>query len=252
MIAIVFIAILATAQAVFPIDDPTAGKIGITASDPQQPSDNRFFGAQSRSGLTPGKPQFYTAGDLSGRPENKAALFFPLKDGAGGNVPNSLILDIPFGDVPPETRPEVQFVAPSAHVPGHPSLAISPHPIKLHNQNPDGSYDFVYAGGPSSRAEVRDPSGAVRGSFKYVDAFGRIQTQTYVADDSGFRTVGSDIPKPEFTVPETPEVQFARKNFEATFKKAQTGIQSYPGEVYTPTYSADQQGSVRQPVYGYP
>merc|ERR1712106_869700 len=65
---------------------------------------------------------------------------------------------------------------------------------QFHAQDEFGQYNFGYAGGPSSRNEVRDVFGGVRGSYNYVDANGEIQTTNYVADALGFRVKATNLP----------------------------------------------------------
>ncbi|KAK7084352.1 hypothetical protein SK128_016383, partial [Halocaridina rubra] len=65
---------------------------------------------------------------------------------------------------------------------------------QYHSQDELGQYAFGYNAGNSARDEVRDAYGNVRGSFSYVDSYGKLQTQHYIADDYGFRVVGTDLP----------------------------------------------------------
>merc|ERR1712142_1205515 len=65
---------------------------------------------------------------------------------------------------------------------------------QFHAQDEFGQYNFGYAGGPSSRNEVRDAFGVVRGSYNYIDANGEVQTTSYVADALGFRVAATNLP----------------------------------------------------------
>merc|ERR1712179_601807 len=65
---------------------------------------------------------------------------------------------------------------------------------QFHAQDELGQYNFGYAGGSSSRNEVRDAFGVVRGSYNYIDANGELQTQSYVADALGFRVAATNLP----------------------------------------------------------
>ncbi|CAL4118179.1 unnamed protein product, partial [Meganyctiphanes norvegica] len=100
-----------------------------------------------------------------------------------------------------------------------------------HTQDEFGQYNFGFAGGPSSRHEVRDAFGGVRGSYNYIDANGELQTQSYVADALGFRVAGTNLPVapkavdapvlvgPE-PVMETAEVTAARATHQKLFDEA--------------------------------
>merc|ERR1711909_81225 len=65
---------------------------------------------------------------------------------------------------------------------------------QFHAQDELGQYNFGYAGGSSSRNEVRDAFGVVRGSYNYIDVNGELQTQSYVADALGFRVAATNLP----------------------------------------------------------
>merc|ERR1711962_1541883 len=65
---------------------------------------------------------------------------------------------------------------------------------QFHSQDELGQYNLGYAGGPSSRHEVRDAFGNVRGSYNYVDANGEVQTNSYVSDALGFRVAATNLP----------------------------------------------------------
>ncbi|XP_037778378.1 cuticle protein 6-like [Penaeus monodon] len=82
-----------------------------------------------------------------------------------------------------------------------PFAPVAPIQSQYHAQDEIGQYSFGYAGGPSSRAETRDASGVVRGSYNYVDSEGKVQTQHYVADALGFRVSGTNLP----VAPDAPE-----------------------------------------------
>ncbi|CAL4062172.1 unnamed protein product, partial [Meganyctiphanes norvegica] len=81
-----------------------------------------------------------------------------------------------------------------AQVPAVASYAPSVQTTQHHSQDEYGQYDFGYSGGPSSRHETGDAYGNVRGSYSYVDAYGQVQKQSYVADAHGFRVVGTNLP----------------------------------------------------------
>jgi len=89
-----------------------------------------------------------------------------------------------------------------------------PAPImsKFHAQDELGQHNFGYFGGPSSRNEVRDAFGIVRGSFSHIDANGELQHQNYVADGLGFRVAATNLPvapEPEY-IADSPDVAAAK------------------------------------------
>ncbi|XP_043273410.1 uncharacterized protein [Venturia canescens] len=79
-------------------------------------------------------------------------------------------------------------------------VALSPIPENTYNQVQDtksGEYAFGYAGGPVAREEAKTSDGVIRGAYSYVDAYGIVQYYRYIADDDGFRVVGTNIPAEE-------------------------------------------------------
>lgn len=121
-------------------------------------------------------------------------------------------------------------------------VPVTPVPIESQHQSLDeyGRYSFGFTGGDLGRYETRDAYGNVQGSYNYVDSEGQLQTQHYVADELGFRVVGTNLPKsPEVsavpsavaipavvTVPplkpvtDTPEVAAAKAAFVKAYNKA--------------------------------
>lgn len=65
---------------------------------------------------------------------------------------------------------------------------------QYHAQDLHGQYSFGYNAGTSARDETRDAYGNVRGSFSYIDSYGNLQTQHYVAGKGGFRVEGTNLP----------------------------------------------------------
>merc|ERR1712121_202690 len=82
-----------------------------------------------------------------------------------------------------------------------PAIAPAPQLTKFHAQDEFGQYNFGHHGGPSSRNEVRDAFGVVRGQVNYIDADGKVQQQNYIADALGFRVAATNLP----VAPEAPE-----------------------------------------------
>ncbi|KAK4306872.1 hypothetical protein Pmani_021340 [Petrolisthes manimaculis] len=117
---------------------------------------------------------------------------------------------------------------------------IAPVQSQYHAQDEFGQYSFGYSGGPSSRSEVRDAFGVVRGSYNYVDSEGKLQTQHYVADALGFRVAATNLPvapdAPEAPaalalpqpVQDTPEVAAAKVAFKIAYDEAAAAAAAAP------------------------
>jgi len=66
---------------------------------------------------------------------------------------------------------------------------------QFHAQDESEGYNYGYSNGLSSKQEVRDSDGTVRGAYSYVDANGILQEVQYIADPvHGFKVVGTNIP----------------------------------------------------------
>jgi hypothetical protein len=91
-------------------------------------------------------------------------------------------------------------VAPAAAVAAVPAYAPAFYSSydgaqsQYRSEDGNGNYAFGYAGGPSTRHEVRRADGVVQGSFSYVDGNNVVQSRSYVADALGFRVAGTDVP----------------------------------------------------------
>merc|ERR1719244_713117 len=120
-----------------------------------------------------------------------------------------------------------------------PVVAPTTRTSQHHAQDEFGQYNFGYAGGPSSRHEVRDAFGVVRGSYNYIDADGKIQTQNYIADALGFRVAATNLPvAPEAAdapviagpepVEETAEVATARAAHQKAYDEAAAAAAAAP------------------------
>lgn len=112
-----------------------------------------------------------------------------------------------------------------------PSIAAS----KYHAQDVLGQASFGHIEPFQSRAEVRDLTGDVRGSYSYVDPNGKVNVVEYSAGRGGFRVLGANnLPEapavpvtPMLKAPEpvmdTPEVMAARAEFSRKFEEAKMG-----------------------------
>ncbi|KAK3871762.1 hypothetical protein Pcinc_023107 [Petrolisthes cinctipes] len=85
----------------------------------------------------------------------------------------------------------------------HPAPPPAPtvYKTQYHSQDQLGQYAYGYVGAASTAHEVRTLDGAVRGSYTYLDADGKLQTATYVADEKGFRVEATNLPQAPLNVP---------------------------------------------------
>ncbi|XP_071537151.1 uncharacterized protein [Panulirus ornatus] len=189
----------------------------------------------------------------------------------GSSYPGVLTAPLGYTGLLPHHAPPATLttVAPAltlnAVAPAHvaynaaPFAPVAPVQSQYHAQDELGQYSFGYAGGPSARSETRDAYGIVRGSYNYVDADGKVQTQHYVADALGFRVSGTNLPvapdAPEVPavpalpgpVPEpvqdTPEVAAAKAAFKSAYDEAAAAAAAAPDSrkkrsvvaIHTPT-----------------
>merc|ERR1719244_261664 len=142
---------------------------------------------------------------------------------------------------PAVSAPIAYAAAPVAYTTAAVAPVVAPttRTSQHHAQDEFGQYNFGYAGGPSSRHEVRDAFGVVRGSYNYIDADGKIQTQNYIADALGFRVAATNLPvAPEAAdapviagpepVMETAEVASARAAHEKAHAEAAAAAAAAP------------------------
>merc|ERR1719187_1427763 len=108
---------------------------------------------------------------------------------------------------------------------------------QFHAQDEFGNLNYGYSNLNSAKQEVGNTYGGVNGGYSYVDANGKLQQVTYVADALGFRTQDSRLPtfnpeplvaptfNPELPVaPEdTAEVAAARAEHLAAVEAAKAG-----------------------------
>ncbi|XP_071441685.1 vitelline membrane-like protein [Hetaerina americana] len=111
-----------------------------------------------------------------------------------------------------------------------PGAAIS---SQYHAQDEIGQYSYGYAGGPSTKSEVKTFDGVTRGGYSYVDSEGQVQSVNYVADPlRGFRVSATNLPvapaAPEVpvleSVQETAEVAAARAEHLAAYEEAKSRL----------------------------
>ncbi|KAK3894698.1 hypothetical protein Pcinc_001544 [Petrolisthes cinctipes] len=75
-----------------------------------------------------------------------------------------------------------------------------------HSQDEFGQFAFGHASPDQAHSAVRDYTGAVRGSYTYIDADGKEVVAHYIADHNGFRVASNALPVFEGEAPVAPEV----------------------------------------------
>ncbi|KAK4313734.1 hypothetical protein Pmani_014955 [Petrolisthes manimaculis] len=112
------------------------------------------------------------------------------------------------------TTYEYTVVPDAAPVPAAPApLVYTTHvapPVHYqsqhHSQDEFGQYSFGHASPDQAHSAVRDYTGAVRGSYTYIDADGKEVVTHYIADHNGFRVASNALPVFEGEAPVAPEV----------------------------------------------
>merc|ERR1719369_515034 len=95
----------------------------------------------------------------------------------------------------------VLVVAASGAAAGAQLYASAPQERGQFHRAGAGGYNYGYNTGDGiAKVEVRRPDGSIVGSYRYFDPLGRQVVRSYIADASGFRVLGNDLP----VGPETP------------------------------------------------
>ncbi|XP_046383578.1 uncharacterized protein LOC124154104 [Ischnura elegans] len=131
----------------------------------------------------------------------------------------------------------ISYTATVAHAPiTYHTYAAAPAPAitrQYHSQDEIGQYSYGYAGGPSTKTEIKTFDGVTRGGYAYVDPEGKVQSVNYVADPlRGFRVSATNLPvappAPEVpvleSVQETAEVAAARAEHLAAYEEAKSRL----------------------------
>merc|ERR1719347_1268907 len=164
------------------------------------------------------------------------------------------------------------LAAPHVAAPA-PVVAAAPAPVaayapfapytagsQFHAQDEFGNLNYGYTNLLSVKQEAGNTYGGVTGGYSYVDAEGKLQRVTYVADALGFRTHDSRLPvapvyegvaptfnpEPLVAPVDTPEVAAAKAEHLAAVEAAKAGKEkreAEPGFAYgfataPPTYAA--------------
>ncbi|KAF7269853.1 uncharacterized protein LOC143199668 [Rhynchophorus ferrugineus] len=102
--------------------------------------------------------------------------------------------EVPLSPIPEKLN---GYVVPvQTHVDGTQPLPVAPAAQLAYapEQYTFGPYSYGYVEPFAKKSETRSADGVVQGGYSYIDAFGIVQTVNYIADKSGFRVAGSNIP----------------------------------------------------------
>ncbi|XP_046383580.1 atherin-like [Ischnura elegans] len=132
------------------------------------------------------------------------------------------------------------YVAPAPVAPVPAPIAYAAPSVvtsQYHTQDEIGQYSYGYAGGPSTKTEVKSWDGVTRGGYSYVDAEGKVQSVNYVSDPiHGFRVAATNLPvAPQSpvleTVPDTAEVAAAKSAHLAAWEEAKISLEEQQNSV---------------------
>merc|ERR1711892_880167 len=103
----------------------------------------------------------------------------------------------PYAGYPYAAAAPVAAYAPAPYA-AAPVAAYAPAPYsagsQFHAQDEFGNLNYGYANLNSAKQEIGNTYGGVTGGYQYVDANGKLQQVTYVADGAGFRVEDSRLP----------------------------------------------------------
>merc|ERR1711915_530053 len=98
-----------------------------------------------------------------------------------------------------------------------PAVAPTEYKNQYHSQDELGQYAFGHVSAGQAHSAVRDYTGAVRGSYTYINADNEEVVVHYIADQDGFRVSSNNLPvAPTFDVeaPVAPEFRLEAPVFD--------------------------------------
>jgi len=124
--------------------------------------------------------------------------------------------------VAPTTTYQYQVVPDAAPPPPNPASYIlaahAPPPVhyqsQYHSQDELGQFSFGHSSPGQTHNAFRDYTGAVRGSYSYIDADGEEVVAHYIADHQGFRVASNALPVFEGEAPVAAEVELEAPVFD--------------------------------------
>ena len=166
---------------------------------------------------------------------------FPYAAGYGFSAPQYTTYNAaPFAYAP--TAYSGYSAAPLNYAPYTTYAAPAAVSSQYHAQNELGGYSYGYADGLSTKSESKNALGGTVGSYSYVDANGKTQTVSYVADAAGFRVKATNLPvAPEADlaapvhslvgpspVEDTADVKAAKAEFQRLYDEAAAAAEAAP------------------------
>jgi len=92
----------------------------------------------------------------------------------------------------PDTAPAP--VIPYTPIAVQPAVAPTEYKSQYHSQDELGQFSFGHISGDQAHHQVRDYTGAVQGSYTYLNAEGEQVVAHYIADSNGFRVSSNALP----------------------------------------------------------
>merc|ERR1712142_1258473 len=85
-------------------------------------------------------------------------------------------------------------VIPYTPIAVQPAVAPTEYKSQFHSQDELGQFSFGHISGDQAHHQVRDYTGAVQGSYTYLNAEGEQVVANYIADSNGFRVSSNALP----------------------------------------------------------
>jgi len=92
----------------------------------------------------------------------------------------------------PDTAPAP--VIPYTPIAVQPAAVPTEYKSQFHSQDELGQFSFGHISADQAHHQVRDFTGAVQGSYTYINAEGEQVVAHYIADSNGFRVSSNDLP----------------------------------------------------------
>ncbi|XP_047483597.1 ion-translocating oxidoreductase complex subunit C-like isoform X2 [Penaeus chinensis] len=135
-------------------------------------------------------------------------------------------------NVIPDTAPVPEAPAPQVYAAVAPFVPTE-YKTQYHSQDELGQFAFGHASPGQAHSATRDYTGAVRGSYTYIDAEGKEVVAHYIADAGGFRISSNALPvAPTFTgeAPVAPEFNLEAPVFDLEVVKDTPEVEAAKAE----------------------
>lgn len=135
-------------------------------------------------------------------------------------------------NVIPDTAPVPEAPAPQVYAAAAPFVPTE-YKTQYHSQDELGQFAFGHASAGQAHSASRDYTGAVRGSYTYINAEGKEVVAHYIADAGGFRISSNALPvAPTFTgeAPVAPEFNLEAPVFDLEVAKDTPEVEAAKAE----------------------